>query len=59
MDNLKGEVYPLFSKPVFIADLEITDNEKTILLNNYDNQEYYLARDKFEHENSCKISKII
>lgn len=57
MDNLRGKVYPLFSKPVFIADLEITDSEKTILLNHYDNQEYYLARDKFEHEDSCKISK--
>ena len=56
MDNLNGTVYPLFSKPVFVAELDISPKEKEVILNHYNDQEYYLARDKSEHENSCKIS---
>ena len=54
MNNLKNEVVPLFSKPVFLTELIMSDEETKTLIDYYNKQDFYIARD--EHETSCEIT---
>ena len=56
MDNIRNEVWPLFSKPVYLTDVLMSDDETKTLLNHYNNSEFHIAREKDDHAYSCDIT---
>jgi len=56
LDNIRNEVFPLFSKPVFVTDVLMSDKETEILLTNFDNQEYHTSHQEANQKNGCELS---
>tara|TARA_A100001015_G_scaffold251573_1_gene290674 strand:+ start:303 stop:947 length:645 start_codon:yes stop_codon:yes gene_type:complete len=56
LDNLRSEVWPLFSKPVFVADIEMSNDETNNLLEHCNSQSYHQSQQEGGQENGCELS---
>lgn len=54
---MRNDIWPLFSKTMYVTDVILNQDEESKLNKIYDNIEFNKARRNAEHNKSCEISK--
>ena len=54
---IRDDVWPLFSKTMYVTDIKLNENEENKLNDVYFNSEFRRARNSEEHDHSCELSK--